>query len=79
MGIAQFSVPLPARALEQLQEAGVQVGGLVVNRVLLCTLLGLGLDGFWRLGQDNGAVNLAHYENGSGSVLGLNDTCHLQE
>jgi len=51
----------------------------LVNRVLLCTLLGLSLDGYWRIGQDNSAINLARYEDGVGQVLCLNDTCHLVE
>jgi len=53
------------------------VGHVVVNRVLLCTLLGLDLDAFWRIGQDNGAISLAHCEHGANAVLCLNDTCHL--
>lgn len=55
----------------------VLVGHMVVNRVLLCTLLGLDLRFFWRLGQDPAAVNWVHYEDGSGRLLLLNDTCHL--
>ncbi|MGB9723729.1 MAG: histidine phosphatase family protein [Chloroflexia bacterium] len=57
----------------------VLVGHLVVNRVLLCTLLGLDLGYFWRLGQDPAALNQVHYENGNGRLLLLNDTCHLRE
>ncbi len=57
----------------------VLVGHMVVNRVLLCTLLGLDLGFFWRLGQDPAAVNWVHYEDGKGRLLLLNDTCHLRE
>jgi probable phosphoglycerate mutase len=57
----------------------VLVGHVVVNRVLLCTLLGSGLDAFWRIGQDNGAINLARCEGSVGTVECLNDICHLQE
>jgi broad specificity phosphatase PhoE len=56
----------------------ILVGHVVVNRVLLCTLLGLTLDAFWRLGQENAAINLAHYQAGGSVVECLNDTCHLQ-
>lgn len=56
----------------------ILVGHVVVNRVLLCTLLGLPLDAFWRLGQDNGAINLARYQEEGGIVECLNDTGHLQ-
>lgn len=55
----------------------VLVGHIVVNRVLLCTLLGLGLDGFWRIDQDNGAISTARCARGIGAVESLNDTCHL--
>jgi|YNPNPStandDraft_1061719.scaffolds.fasta_scaffold00888_16 probable phosphoglycerate mutase len=57
----------------------VLVGHLVVNRVFLCTLLGLGLDFFWRLGQDPAAISLVHYADGVGRLLLLNDTCHLRQ
>jgi len=74
-----------ARVQQLLLETGaahagqtvVLVGHVVVNRVLLCTLLGLNLDAFWRIGQDNGAINAAYWEPGAGSVACLNDTCHL--
>lgn len=70
--------------LEQLAEvhAGqeiVLVGHLVVNRVLLCTVLGLDLAGYWRLGQDNAAINLLEYRDGCGLVRCLNETCHLRQ
>jgi broad specificity phosphatase PhoE len=57
----------------------VLVGHLVVNRVILCTLLGAGLQAFWKIRQDNAAINLAQYGDGTGQVLCLNDTCHLSE
>jgi broad specificity phosphatase PhoE len=57
----------------------VLVGHLVVNRVLICTLLGVGLEIYWRIGQETCAVNEAHYQEGMGQVLSLNDTCHLSE
>jgi len=49
----------------------------LVNRVLLATLLDLPLAFYWRIGQDNAAVNFAQYKAGVGQVLLLNDTCHL--
>jgi broad specificity phosphatase PhoE len=56
----------------------VLVGHIVVNRVLLCTLLGQGLNAFWRIDQDNGAISTARWARGIGVVASLNDTCHLQ-
>ena len=46
--------------------------------VILLSVLGLGLDRFWRLGQDTCAVNVFEAEAGDFSVLSLNDTCHLR-
>ena len=54
------------------------VSHTVVNRVLLCAVLGLGNDHFWRLGQETCAVNVFDAENGTFTVILLNDTCHLQ-
>jgi broad specificity phosphatase PhoE len=59
------------------EQVVILVGHIVVNRVLLCTLLGLDLDAFWRLGQDNGAINLVRYQEEGSIVECLNDTCHL--
>jgi len=55
------------------------VGHNVVNRVLLCAVLGLGNDHFWRLGQDPCAVNVFDVaEDGTFTLVSLNDTCAQQ-
>jgi broad specificity phosphatase PhoE len=55
------------------------VSHTVANRVLLCAVLGLGNDHFWRLGQDTCAVNVFDVdEDGTCTVVLLNDTSHLQ-
>lgn len=55
------------------------VGHTVVNRVLLCAVLGLGNDHFWRLQQDTCAVNVFDAEHdGTFTIVVLNDTCHLR-
>ena len=56
------------------------VGHTVVNRVLLCAVLGLGNDHFWRLRQETCAVNVFEAEHdGTFTIVLLNDTCHLQD
>ncbi len=56
------------------------VSHTVVNRVLLCAVLGLGNDHFWRLRQDTCAVNVFDAEDDGTFTIGLlNDTCHLQD
>ncbi len=55
------------------------IGHTVVNRVLLCAVLGLGNDHFWRLQQETCAVNVFEAEpDGAFTIVLLNDTCHLQ-
>jgi broad specificity phosphatase PhoE len=55
------------------------VSHTVVNRVLLCAVLGLGNERFWRLQQDTCAVNVFDVaEDASCTLVLLNDTCHLQ-
>jgi len=56
------------------------VGHTVVNRVLLCAVLGLGNDHFWRLRQETCAVNVFDADrDGTFTIVELNDTCHLQD
>jgi broad specificity phosphatase PhoE len=70
-------------ALEEISgahqgETTLLVSHVVVNRVLICSALGLVEDAFWRIGQDNAAINLLQGANGRYRVLLLNDTCHLE-
>jgi len=54
------------------------VGHKVVNRLLLCVILGLPTSGIWRVEQDNGAVNIIRWEETRGWVLvRMNDVSHL--
>jgi broad specificity phosphatase PhoE len=56
------------------------VSHTVVNRVLLCAVLGLGNERFWRLQQDTCAVNVFDVaEDTTCTLVLLNDTCHLQD
>lgn len=54
------------------------IGHTVVNRVLLCAVLGLGNDHFWRLRQETCAVNVFDLQHdGKLTIVLLNATCHL--
>jgi broad specificity phosphatase PhoE len=55
----------------------VLVGHQIVNKVLACTLLSLGLDRIWRIRQDTAGIDLFQRVDGAWITLGLNDTCHL--
>ncbi len=60
-------------------QAVALVSHTVVNRVLLCAVLGLGNEHFWRLRQGTCAVNVFDVkEDGTFIISLLNDTCHLQ-
>jgi broad specificity phosphatase PhoE len=54
------------------------VSHTVVNRVILLAILGLGDDRFWRLRQDNCALNVFEAEDGNFTLVTMNDTCHLR-
>lgn len=53
------------------------VGHQIVNKVLVCTLLGLGLDQIGRVHQDTAGFNVFQNVDGVWHTLRLNDTCHL--
>jgi broad specificity phosphatase PhoE len=53
------------------------VGHQIVNKVLVCTLLGLDLGQINRIHQDTAGINVFQHVNGAWSTLGLNNTCHL--
>jgi len=57
----------------------VAVSHRVVNKVLLCALLGLDNSRFWRLRQDTCGINVIDEDNRYGCVIRrINDTCHIQ-
>jgi broad specificity phosphatase PhoE len=56
----------------------VAVAHTVVNRVVMCAVLGLDNSHYWRIGQDTCAINVFRWRNGTFYVDLLNDTCHLR-
>jgi len=50
----------------------------VVNKVLVCAMLGLDDSHFWRIRQDNGCLNIFDYQEGVFTAVLINDTCHLK-
>jgi len=55
----------------------VLVGHEMVNKVLVCTLLGLDLDQIWRIRQDPAGIDAFRQYGEQWVVQGLNDVCHL--
>ncbi len=54
-------------------------GHQIVNKVLACTLLDLGLDQIGRIQQDTGALDIFQQTGDGWLTLCLNDACHLRE
>jgi len=60
-------------------ETIVVVAHTVVNRLLLCAILGLDNSRFWRLRQETTAINLFEWDGRDFTLVSLNDTCHLRQ
>ena len=58
-------------------QAIVAVSHTMFNRALLVCAMGLPWDRFWRIGQDNGAINVFEVRGDAFSMVQWNDTCHL--
>jgi broad specificity phosphatase PhoE len=50
----------------------------VINKVLLCAILGIGNSHFWEIKQDTGCINLIEYSSDAFVLSLMNDTCHLK-
>jgi broad specificity phosphatase PhoE len=50
----------------------------VINKVLLCGILGLSNDHFWNIRQDTGCINEIEYSDSRFVLVSMNDTCHLR-
>ena len=50
-----------------------------VNRIVLLTVLGAPLTSYWKLRQDNGAINIVEFNAGRSSVRAVNETAHLAD
>lgn len=48
-----------------------------VNKVLLCDIMGLSMDHFWQVKQDNACINVIEYDKGAWRVVLMNSTAHL--
>lgn len=57
----------------------VLVSHRVVNKVIICGILGIDNSHFWQIAQDPTAINIIQYRNGRYILSLMNDTCHLKE
>jgi probable phosphoglycerate mutase len=59
-------------------KALIIVSHRVVNKVLICGILGLDNSHFWQISQDPTAINLIQYRNRKYILSLMNETCHLK-
>ena len=66
--------------LRSLHQEGtvVIVSHGLTNKVLLCAMLGLHNSHFWKVKQDNAAINIFKFTGQGSKVFLLNDTTHLR-
>lgn len=60
------------------EETLLLVSHRVVNKVLICGILGIDNSHFWQIAQDTTAINLIRYENRHYVLALMNETCHLK-
>jgi broad specificity phosphatase PhoE len=65
--------------LSKYQGSILLVSHRVVNKVLICSLLGLDNSHFWNIKQDVGGITIFNYVNGRFVLTRHNDTSHLRE
>ena len=65
--------------LYEYQGSVVLVSHRVVNKVLICSLLGLGNSYFWNIKQDVSGITIFNYVDGRFVLTKHNDTSHLKE
>jgi broad specificity phosphatase PhoE len=73
---ARIVAALERLAARHPSETIVLVSHLSACRVLLLAVLGLDNSHFWRIAQENGALNVFTCEQSTFYVVTLNDTCH---
>ena len=56
----------------------VLVSHRVINKVLICGILGIDNSHFWQIAQDATAINLFQSQNGKYILSFMNETCHLK-
>jgi len=61
-----------------LEKTLVLVSHRVINKVLICGILGIDNSHFWQIGQDTTAINLIQFRKGKYVLSLLNETCHLK-
>jgi broad specificity phosphatase PhoE len=67
-------------AIEEERHARVLlVAHKLINRIILCQILGMPVEGIWRIEQDNGAINAIAWRATGAMLVEMNTTCHLRD
>jgi broad specificity phosphatase PhoE len=56
----------------------VMVSHRVINKVIICGVLGIDNSHFWQIGQDTASINLIEFKEGRYILSLLNEACHLK-
>jgi broad specificity phosphatase PhoE len=54
------------------------VGHKLINRLIICIVLGIPTSGIWRVDQSNGALNVISHDQRGWMLRRMNDTAHLK-
>jgi len=76
--VTKRAIGVVDRVIGQHEGTVVLVSHRVVNKVLICTLLGLDNSHFWNIRQDVGAITIFTYENDRFTLTRHNDTSFLK-
>jgi broad specificity phosphatase PhoE len=60
------------------QQRVLLVGHKLVNRIILCIVLGLSLEGIWSIDQSNGAINVITTFDERWMIRRMNDVSHIE-
>ena len=77
--VSKRAIEVVNDVLSKYQGSVVLVSHRVVNKVLICSLLGLDNSHFWNIKQDVGGITIFNYEDGRFVLARHNDTSHLKE
>lgn len=76
--VSQRSTAVVAEIVKRYSGAAVLVSHRVVNKVIICGLLGLDNSHFWNIKQDHCGITIFIYENGRFVLTKHNDTSFLE-
>jgi broad specificity phosphatase PhoE len=77
--VRRRAIEVVNEVLSKYQGRVVLVSHRVVNKVLICSLLGLDNSYFWNIKQDVGGITIFNYADGRFVLTMHNDTSHLKE